>query len=254
MFVACPTSCRCTTVGTSNGLFVNCESVGLNKIPSVLPDSAVEIDLSRNRVEVYEDSFKNCTNVTTLNLAHNHIKVIRKSMFNDMLKLEKIALDENYLEYSSYSFPDHPFQNLPHLTSAKLQSSFLQDSLSLANFTSLVKKLPPTLEELFVNIPCCSDGFAATLATLKNLRKLGMLDVCLRVLSEDTFRALQNMSIKELKIKIDNLHRIPPSNLFPFFKTLDMSETNGMSLADLHPAWIGLQYTEIENLILAMGF
>ena len=256
VFVACPTSCRCTTVGTSNRLFVNCEGVGLNTIPSVLPGSAVEIDLSRNRVEVQEDSFKNCTNVTTLNLAHNNIKVIRKSMFSDMLKLEKIALDENHLEYNSYSFPDHSFQNLRYLTSVRLQSSFLQDSLSLANFTATLKKLPATLEELFVNIPCCSDEFAATLATFKNLRKLSMLDLCFRVLSEDTFRALKDISIRELKIKIENIHGIHPLTFSHFskLKTLDMSETNGLSLADLHPAWIGLQYTEIENLILAMVY
>ena len=205
--------------------------------------------------QVHDNSFEKCSNVTTLNLANNHyISVIRDLVFKDMPKLEKIALNENRLEYNNTSFPDQPFKNLLHLKSLSLQSIQIGLVLTPDEFQAFLRKLPLTLEELFINFPCCFDGFAAMLTTFTKLQTLGVRDIGnLPVITDTTFEALRNLSITHLRLQLGNLLEVHPLAFSHFvnLKTLDMSDSQGLTIADLSSAWMGLQFTKIETLKLS---
>ena len=94
-------------------MLVDCRGAGLNKVPDNIPDVANEIDLSDNNINKFEsNNFDNCSNVKSLNLERNSIRNIPQDLFQSMLDIETIALNENSLQYNNRSFPQNPFQNL----------------------------------------------------------------------------------------------------------------------------------------------
>ena len=72
-------------------------------------------------------------------------------------------------------------------------------------------------------------------------------------IANDTFKALEHLKIEELRIRAQNLRAVEPLafQYFPELKTLSMRDTNGMSISDFYPAWIGLQNTKIRQLVLS---
>ena len=166
IFTACPTNCRCSNQ-TDVGLLVDCRG-SRSTFPDNIPDAANVIDMSENyKIKFESSNFENCSNVKSLNLRLDAIQVVPPDMFQSMLKIEAIALDENSLQYNNLSFPHNPFQNLTRLKSVSLQSwSGLRTDLN--EFGRMLDMLPSTLEELNINIP----GVVGVAEMMKNSKNL----------------------------------------------------------------------------------
>ena len=160
------------------------------------------------------------------------------------------------MPYNNYCFPVNLFKHTTNLKSLSVQSAKVID-LDLGNFEKMLKKLPQTLEELNINVPA-SDEFVVKLKNFTKLKRLGIYDSLFReefyTITNGLFKPLENLTIEELRIKAQNLHVVEPLAFSHFsqLKTLDMSETTGMSVADFYPAWTGLQHTQLKKLVLQL--
>ena len=257
----CPTPCRCPSLSKGR-LVLDCRNSKLRAIPDNIPITVVAIDLSANFIaHVSDDSFKNCANVTTLDLTFNMISFIQNSMLRGMPHLEEIVLDRNLLWYNETSFPGAPFADLQHLISISIQSQGTPHSPSPKDFETMMHKLPTILAVLFFDIPV-ENGFSLDFAEAKKLTKLG-IRIGKRsghqnpvLITNDTFRLCVNLSITELRITARNLSEVQPLAFYylPKLRSLDMSETYGMSIADLSSALKGLRNTKLEKLRLSHMF
>jgi Leucine-rich repeat (LRR) protein len=101
----------------------------MTKIPLDIPQEAVQLYLSGNRIEsIPEKAFQCLTNLTVLNLSNNQIKRIDDFAFTGLKSLTDINLSNNKLENLSYlSIPEltslqvlnlagNPFRNFPNVT------------------------------------------------------------------------------------------------------------------------------------------
>ena len=259
-FPVCPISCRCSTDGNGS-LILDCSDSNLQRVPDI-PDHVVVIDLKNNEISVlFNDSFENCTNVRKLDLSNNFgISVIGNIMLRGMPNLEEIVLNDMFgIRWNKQSFPDDAFENLTRLTSVSLQllTRQYQLILTMTEFDFVMQKLPKSLVGLNVIIPV--DGrFSEKLINFTRLRRLGIQNLSLRngiTITNDTFECLTNISLEALTIKSYNSHL---SGIEPYafyylskLKSLDMSGTSGISIADFYPALIGLRNTKIEILRLS---
>ena len=228
-----------------------------NEVPRNIPHTVGQLDLGNNVIrKLHNDSFENCRYLEKINLTQNSIKIIPVALFISVPNLKEIALVDNLLLYNDDCFPVNLFHHTSNLKSVSIQSYKMLNELSLENFETMLKKLPDTLEELNINVPA-SDGFAVKFTNFTKLKKLGIYDCNYLVtefntIANDTFKPLENSTIKEFRIRARNLHAVEPlafSN-FSQLTTLDMSETTGMSVADFYPAWTGLQKTQLKKLVL----
>ena len=224
----------------------------MSRVPDGIPDAAVAIDLSDNHLFIIrDDDFENCSNVKILNLGNNSVHNFSNSMFQGIPNVERIDLSENYFRYDESSFLNNPFKSLAKLISVNLH----RNPLSLNYFNNIefmIKMLPLTLEELSINIPDLH-GIAVLLKRFTKLKRLGLYAATPLIIRDDTFEPLYNAPIEELKIRFLQLSQVQPLAFqhFPELKTLDMSRTEGMSIANFHPAWIGLKNTKLERLNLS---
>ena len=229
----------------------------LNEVPKNIPHTVGQLDLSNNAIrELHNDSFENCWYLEKIDLTLNDIDIIPVAIFISVPNLKEIALVDNLLEYNDDCFPVNLFHHTSDLKSVSIQSLYtMPNKLSLENLETMIKKLPDTLEELNINVPA-SDGFAVKFANFTKLKKLGIYDLNhltkFNTIANDTFKPLENSTIKELRIRAQNLHAVEPLAFSHFSQltTLDMSETIGMSVADFSPASIGLQQTQLRKLVL----
>ena len=165
-----------------------------------------------------------------------------------------IRLGDNSLDYTTISFPDNPFRNLIRLKAISLQSDKITATI-FDGFSRMLEMLSLTLEELNINIPGVI-GIADKIKKFVNLRKLGLYNGPIDqyfVLQNDTFKPLQDIALQELKIKTRHLIGVDPLAFshFPNLTTLDMSGTNGLTIADLQPPLLGLKTTDLETLKLS---
>ena len=234
---------------------MNCSQAGLLNIPDNIPDSATDIDVSNNRIrDLHSDDFENCIEVRSLSFQRNDLQMIPQAIFNSMINIRVLRLQDNYLHYNRDSFPTNLFGNLTKLYAISLQSVKIS-GLKIEEFSRMVSILPSSLEELNINIPGVR-GIADKIKKFVNLRKLGLYDGPSDKpfeLRKDTFKALKNIAIQELKIKTPHLANVHSSALSHFrtLKTLDMSETKGLSIADLQPALLRLNTTNLKKLKLS---
>ena len=172
-----------------------------------------------------------------------------------MLNIRQILLQGNPLKYNEVSFPENPFNNLTSLESISIQTAyFANESPSLHEFGNMLTMFPLTLKELNINIPG-GEGIAEMIKNFTLLRKLGLYGPYGRALEirNETFKLLHDTPIEELRIKATNLSYVGALAFqhFSKLKTLDMSETKGMTISDFYPALLGLKNTKLEKLVLS---
>ena len=256
--VVCPKPCTCSRDDGAGGTLLDCSNAGLNNVPDKIPDDVVDINLSRNNIELlHNHSFLNCINVKKLDLSFNrNIFVIRNIMLRGMPKLEVIVITETRLSYKKSSFPDDTFDGLPHLKSISIQAQFVVGLFSLEEFGFVMHKLPQALEELNVDLPR-REGFSRKLTNFTKLRKLGIYSPFssnnIR-LSNNTFEFLKNISLNELTIGVFCLYNVQPLAFYHLteLRSLEIRGVGkGISVADFYPALIGLQNTKLERLKLS---
>ena len=234
---------------------VDCSQAGKLNIPDNIPDAATEIDLSNNFITALRSGdFENCIAVRTLNLQMNKLSGIPRNIFKSMSNIRVLGLNDNWFTYNNNSFPDDPFGNLVNLKTISLQCTAGYTTM-YNEFLFMLEMLPLTLEELNINIPGVF-GIADQIKKFLNLRKLGLYDTLFDetiVLQNDTFKPLKDIAIQELKIEtlhLDSVHPLAFSH-FSKLKTLDMSGTKGLTIAELQPALLGMESMDLEELKLS---
>ena len=236
-------------------MLVNCRAAKLNIVPDNIPNVVVEIDLSFNFLKLLRnDDFENCSNMKVFLLDFSLVDIVPAHLFENMLNIRQITLKGNPLKYNEASFPGNPFKNLTGLESISIQSSPLEKSPSLEEFGTMLRMFPSTLKELNINIPG-GEGIAGMIKNFTHLRKLGLYGPYDKVLKirNGTFELLHDTPIEELRIKAPKLSYVEALAFqhFPKLKTLDMSKTKGLTIADFYPALLGLKSTKLEKLVLS---
>ena len=253
VFVGCQDSCQCQR--DASGLSVSCDNLDWDQVPPEIPREAKEVYLTNNKImHLNSDDFKDCFNLTLLDLSLNWLRTIDLNAFEDLVNLKYLFMSGNALAYDYSSIPSGVFFPLKHLEAIRLDNNVLYYNVAFEDFQKITKELPLTLRELYMDLPC-NESFASEFVRLVNLNELGLYrdSQCKSVIANNTFKVLGHSSITKLRIQYSNLTRVEPL-AFSWFKeltSLDMSQTFGMSVADLHPAWIGLQRTKLAHLTLS---
>lgn len=179
----------------------NEDSLSLN-VPSIICEkfkNLQEIDLSRVGVEmkIEEETFKNCRNLTFLNLSFNKISTFHENSFTENLNLERLYLDFNQLAFLN----ENLFINQHKLLSLTLGINNIQD-LPKNIFKSLTN-----LESLGMNINLISNLRAEWFEALENLKYLDLQLNQIEVLPRNIFStltSLQQISLFKNKLKVIN--------------------------------------------------
>lgn len=99
--VACPQTCLCKPIGTSQGLGVNCEGKKLESVLNLRPKplGAHELNLRDNNIHaVKRNHFRGYTDLNLLDLGGNNIKAIENGTFQNLSELRWLYMDKNYLD------------------------------------------------------------------------------------------------------------------------------------------------------------
>lgn len=174
----CPTECHCTAM---NMVYCGFEE-GLRKLtifPSFIPVRVKILSLFRNMItNIPEDSLRNLTQLTTLNLRSNKLRDLPGSIFRDLAKLKSFNAGHNELS----TLPRQLFHGLNNLQEVYLDNNALQN-------------IP---EDLFQNLPSIKrlhlhfnklktfpgNAFLGTLS----LQGLSLANNFLAAIQDETFR------------------------------------------------------------------
>ncbi|XP_023330156.1 slit homolog 2 protein [Eurytemora carolleeae] len=131
----CPLKCKCSK-GT-----VDCRSLGLTEVPSILPFDTLELRLEKNQIthlpsyafasapnlkrmisEMAEETFKSNSKLTTLIFYDNELEVLPPGLFEGLHHLHMLLLNKNKLT----CIPPHSFQDQKNLVLVSLFDNNLQ--------------------------------------------------------------------------------------------------------------------------------
>ena len=232
-----------------------CSGSSMSIIPDAIPLQTVNLDLSGNRFKaINRNDFQGCSNVVLLDLSYNvYFEIIDSVAFRSLTSLTTLKLINSLRDpkilYASL------FHNLANLRSLAIQNNFVMEEVefSLEIFSKVLKSFPTWLESLEVDTP--SDvNFVSKLSGFRFLNHLGLYfkkSFQLQITNE-TFKSISILPIEKLRIQSDNFTTVEPLAFawFPRIQQLDLSYSNGMSVADVYPAWYGLQNSTIRVINL----
>ena len=118
-----------------------------------------------------------------------------------------------------------------------------------------MRQLPVKIKSLWTNIPADSN-FVSGFVNFTDITELGIRsygNYPLRILN-NTFETMSHLPIRNLTISSGRLTDVEPLafSWFNQLEYLDLSNCTGrLSVADLYPAWYGLQFTQLKWLILS---
>lgn len=155
----CPMNCSCSDKNPHH--FVDCAYKVLLLVPEGLPSNVTTLSLSANKIKVLKSkNFVNVTQVTSLWLAHNEIVTIEKDTLAPMFQLRNLDLSHNKIV-------NFPWEDLANLTALQLLKINNNEMVSLPK-----------------------DAFA----NLKDLRSVRINNNKFATIAEGTFDALISMS------------------------------------------------------------
>uniref|UniRef100_UPI003AAFDCBB immunoglobulin superfamily containing leucine-rich repeat protein 2 n=1 Tax=Centroberyx gerrardi TaxID=166262 RepID=UPI003AAFDCBB len=155
----CPESCSCLDKYAHQ--FADCAYKDLLLVPVGLPSNVTTLSLSANKIKLLKSkSFINVTQVTSLWLAHNEIVTIETDTLAPLIQLRNLDISYNKI----VNFPWEDLQNLTALQLLKMNNNEM------------------------VNLP--KDAFS----TLKELRSLRINNNKFTTIVQGTFSALSSMS------------------------------------------------------------
>ena len=151
---------------------------------------------------------------------------------------------------------DNIFLKLRNLESIDIRHIFYWRVVYFNNsmYINIVRQFPVTLKSLYMDIPGIPD-FAQHLEIFTQLTDLGInaKDGCTMIITNDTFKPLQNIPIRSLTFYSNKLSRIEPLAFFWFSKleSLDLSKSTGiLDINKLGEAWFGVN-KNLKSLNLA---
>ena len=233
------------------------EHLDLEFVPFDIPIDATSLDLSENEIEelrVFD--FEHCDNLTLIDLSYNKLQKIAPNTFDGLGNLTELRLSGNYLYFRRMSFPRNLLFRLHTLKVLKLHEQFQLSNgdAKFKDFTTIIQELPEELEVLFIDFPC-EDSVLSYIKHYYDLKHLGLFRTgeCPGSISNETFQSIAYMSLTSLTMKYDYLTKVEPLAFkwFPELTYLDLSDSTGISVADLYPAWFGLRETRISTLKLS---
>ncbi|XP_029991803.1 immunoglobulin superfamily containing leucine-rich repeat protein 2 [Sphaeramia orbicularis] len=155
----CPELCSCLDKFAHQ--FADCAYKDLLAVPVGLPSNVTTLSLSANKIKLLKSkSFINVTQVTSLWLAHNEIVTIEKDTLAPLIQLRNLDISYNKI----VNFPWEDLHNLTALQLLKMNNNEM------------------------VNLP--EDAFS----TLKDLRSLRINNNKFSTIVQGTFTALSSMS------------------------------------------------------------
>ncbi|XP_072242010.1 immunoglobulin superfamily containing leucine-rich repeat protein 2 [Leuresthes tenuis] len=155
----CPELCSCQDKFAHQ--FADCAYKDLLVVPVGLPSNVTTVSLSANKIKVLKSkTFINITQVTSLWLAHNEIVTIETNTLAPLIQLRNLDISNNKI----VNFPWKDLLNLTALQLLKMNNNEM------------------------VNLP--KDAFS----TLKDLRSLRINNNKFSTIAEGTFSALSSMS------------------------------------------------------------
>ncbi|XP_061577778.1 immunoglobulin superfamily containing leucine-rich repeat protein 2 [Cololabis saira] len=156
----CPDLCTCQDKVTQ--MFANCASRDLLTVPVGLPSNVTTLSLTANKIKILTSkSFINTIQVTSLWLSHNQIVTIETNTLVPLVQLRNLDISNNKI----VSFPWEDLRNLTALQLLKINNN---------EMTSLPR-----------------DAFS----TLKDLRSLRINNNKFTTIAEGTFSALSSISL-----------------------------------------------------------
>lgn len=159
MVQCCPEPCSCLDKYTHQ--FADCAYKDLLLVPVGLPSNVTTLSLSANKIKLLKSkSFINVTQVTSLWLAHNEIVTIETDTLAPLVQLRNLDISYNKI----VNFPWEDLHNLTALQLLKMNNNEM------------------------VNLP--KDAFS----TLKELRSLRINNNKFTTIVQGTFNALSSMS------------------------------------------------------------
>ena len=238
---------------------VSSQMLGLVEYPERFPVDMVELRYSGSfTTHIIPDFFRNCVNLTTLDLSNNHLVQIEPFALDDLARLDTLILTKNRLFYNATTFPNGMFTRLPSLRVLRLedQKQFAMPMFTTPlDFQTFVGTLPSRLQVLYVDLQIhpCVEIPSSVFKRFTNLTQLGLFsrNSCSMKLNNDTFAPLENLPVTKLRIRFDNLVGVEPLafSWFTNLTVLEMNDTQGMTVADFYPAWTGLKSTQISQLL-----
>lgn len=155
----CPMQCSCSDKTPHH--FVDCAYKELLLVPKGLPSNVTTLSLSANKIKMLKSpNFVNVTQVTSLWLAHNEIITIEKNTLAPMFQLRNLDLSHNKIV-------NFPWEDLAYLTALQLLKMNNNEMVSLPK-----------------------DAFA----NLKDLRSVRINNNMFTTIAEGTFDALISLS------------------------------------------------------------
>lgn len=108
----CPVRCTCTD--KYNHQFADCAYKELLEVPEGLPSNVSTLSLSANKIKVLKSkTFINVTQVTSLWLAHNEIVTVERDTLAPLIQLRNLDISHNKIVH-------FPWEDLTHLTALQL--------------------------------------------------------------------------------------------------------------------------------------
>ncbi|XP_011293939.1 oligodendrocyte-myelin glycoprotein [Musca domestica] len=90
----CPKSCLCL----EDFKYIDCSNGRLTEVPHDLPNTAVILDLSHNRIkEIKPSDFSHRLKLQEINLSNNLLENVTEEMFEDLPRLQRLRLSSNLL-------------------------------------------------------------------------------------------------------------------------------------------------------------
>lgn len=181
---------------TASNTSFNCSNLKLSKIPTNLPKSIVQLNLSHNNFRQFDDDAFDecCENVRELDLSSNEISSLTRRHFERMNNLEVLLLSVNKL----VTLDADTFSHLTKLQRLDLS----RNPVELQGSDSKGFLVSTNIEELnldYCNITDIPDGTFTNLTQLLNLTLAGnLLD---KDIDESSFKPLHNL----IKLRITNL-------------------------------------------------
>ena len=252
-----PTKCRCYKLSPKKS-FVDCHKANIKseeacEICRIFPN-VFRLDLSSNNLTtIPELCFTECHKVGILSLASNNISRLHKNTFSNMLKLNSLYLENNFLLRKGNITSPEAFESLINLRYLNLKRNvkFVNETTTYTYLQNIGNTTMPWLSQL------CLDGlpygsFGGNFVNFKNLTSIdfsGNNGFCkIMGLTKQTFVNVQHVKYLNLSnCRISTIEADAFGDLSHLVH-LNLSYNMELGFVTLRNVSYGLQNTQIEVL------
>ncbi|KAK1160125.1 hypothetical protein AOXY_G21629 [Acipenser oxyrinchus oxyrinchus] len=197
---------RCLQACCCVGPFVNCNDLGLERLPRTIPLNTTVLSLARNKLCNIDHQLFTYLWLQELSLSNNDLSRIPKGLPSSLAVL---ILQANRITYLTAN-EMRRLENLTRLDLGANRISVIQGAtfkalkkLQVLNLkdnrlSSIPDSLPTALFQLDVSFNCISNIHQTSLANLMNLQILKINNNCLKYVPDRTFDSLPRLTAVEL--------------------------------------------------------